>query len=129
MYRSMKEFKKDWTAALRSGEYRKGKGRLCKPGKEHDKFCCLGVAADLLIRAGHKIEWVEDRDVYGVDHALKGRGNTATTGFLEDTIPVFLRKWLDEWTSCTGRREGTLASLNDKGESFKFIAKQIEEWE
>ena len=37
------EFKAQWIAALRSGKYEQGKGRL----REGDKFCCLGVACDL----------------------------------------------------------------------------------
>lgn len=33
----------EWTAALRSGKYKQGKGWLYKD----DKYCCLGVYADL----------------------------------------------------------------------------------
>lgn len=36
------DFKKKWTAALRSGEYKQGKDMLYD--KETDSFCCLGVA-------------------------------------------------------------------------------------
>ena len=32
-----------WLEALRSGEYKQGKGALCKNGK----FCCLGVLYDV----------------------------------------------------------------------------------
>lgn len=34
---------KDWAAALRSGEYEQGEGRLYRGGK----YCCLGVLARL----------------------------------------------------------------------------------
>lgn len=34
---------REWVTALRSGEYKQGKGSLC--GNEW--FCCLGVAADV----------------------------------------------------------------------------------
>lgn len=34
------EFKEKWVAALRSGEFKQGRGALYKNGK----YCCLGVA-------------------------------------------------------------------------------------
>jgi hypothetical protein len=37
------EIKAKWVAALRSGEYKQGRGRLNRV----DKFCCLGVLCDL----------------------------------------------------------------------------------
>ena len=39
-----KENRKKWVEALRSGEYRQGSGSL---RTYDDKFCCLGVLADL----------------------------------------------------------------------------------
>lgn len=38
-----RDIKDKWVAALRSGEYEQGKGRL----REGDKFCCLGVLCDI----------------------------------------------------------------------------------
>lgn len=43
------EIKKRWVAALRSGEYEQGKGRLVT---EDGKFCCLGVLCDLAVGDG-----------------------------------------------------------------------------
>lgn len=40
-----KEDKDQWCAALRSGDYKQGKGFLYRP--ENHSFCCLGVLADL----------------------------------------------------------------------------------
>jgi hypothetical protein len=37
------EVKARWVAALRSGEYKQGKGAL----RLNNKFCCLGVLCDL----------------------------------------------------------------------------------
>lgn len=37
------EIKAKWVAALRSGEYKQGEGRL----RNGDKFCCLGVLCNL----------------------------------------------------------------------------------
>jgi hypothetical protein len=42
---TMTQAQKDqWLNALRSGEYKQGRGRLCRP--QFDEFCCLGVAKD-----------------------------------------------------------------------------------
>ena len=38
------EFKALWIEALRSGKYEQGRGAL----RMGDKFCCLGVACDLI---------------------------------------------------------------------------------
>jgi hypothetical protein len=43
------EFKAKWTAALRSGEYKQGKGVL--NSKADNSFCCLGVACHLALGA------------------------------------------------------------------------------
>lgn len=37
------KFKKDWVAALRSGKYEQGTGELYNV--DHNRFCCIGVAA------------------------------------------------------------------------------------
>lgn len=37
------DVKAKWITALRSGEYRQGRGSL----REHDAYCCLGVLCDL----------------------------------------------------------------------------------
>ena len=37
------EIKAKWVAALRSGEYKQGRGQL----RSEDLFCCLGVLCDL----------------------------------------------------------------------------------
>jgi hypothetical protein len=42
--------KKLWVKALRSGEYKQGKGALVVKGKQCDSFCCLGVLTDLYVR-------------------------------------------------------------------------------
>ncbi|MES2366991.1 MAG: hypothetical protein V4563_14040 [Pseudomonadota bacterium] len=41
---------KQWVAALRSGKYKQGKGKL----RRGDEFCCLGVLCDLVAHD----EWV-----------------------------------------------------------------------
>lgn len=39
--------KNKWLEALRSGKYKKGRGRLLK----QDRYCCLGVYAEEVIKA------------------------------------------------------------------------------
>lgn len=46
------EIKAKWVAALRSGEYKQGRGQL----RIGDRFCCLGVLCDLHGRA-NRSEW------------------------------------------------------------------------
>lgn len=51
MFKLNKRLKNKWLKALRSGEYKQGKGSLCiynKKGEAH--FCCLGVFADVAIK-------------------------------------------------------------------------------
>lgn len=43
-----KEFKKRWIKALRSGEYKQGRRVL--NSVDDDKYCCLGVACELLVK-------------------------------------------------------------------------------
>lgn len=52
------EVKNAWVDALRSGEYQQGKGKL----RDHEnRYCCLGVLADLAIKSGEidGLEWHE----------------------------------------------------------------------
>lgn len=41
-----KDFKTQWIEALRSGKYKQGVRRL--HNKEHDAYCCMGVACRLV---------------------------------------------------------------------------------
>jgi hypothetical protein len=40
--------RKQWTTALRSGDYQQGQSALCRLVGAHKEYCCLGVLADLL---------------------------------------------------------------------------------
>lgn len=42
-HEQQKENRAKWVAALRSGEYEQGRGRLCRDGK----YCCIGVLCHL----------------------------------------------------------------------------------
>lgn len=45
-YRLPKEFAEKWIQALRSGNYKRGRGRLYNESKNN--YCCLGVACSIL---------------------------------------------------------------------------------
>jgi hypothetical protein len=52
--KSREETLADWLAALRSGKYKKGEGRLCRlssTGEGH--YCCLGVLCEIVGVPGH----------------------------------------------------------------------------
>lgn len=44
-----KKVKKEWVKALRSGEYKQGRGALCKETGGQYLFCALGVLADIAV--------------------------------------------------------------------------------
>ena len=79
--------KAEWVAALRSGDYERGKGYLCKD----NSFCCLGVITDLAVQAGvlepPHVNDVDD-DVYCIYDAGDGGVGTSTA------LPVQVQKWL-----------------------------------
>lgn len=100
-----------WIAALRSGEFKQGKGFL----KIEDHYCCLGVACQVL---GLEFDAPDDSGVSECDSARYGAPESVIKGLaLSDDI---------------GRRvnetneEDSLTELNDNGASFEEIADIIE---
>lgn len=61
--------RKVWVAALRSGAFSQGQNRLTtvvrdeKDHKQGEENCCLGVACELLVQAGHLKRVPRKRDV------------------------------------------------------------------
>lgn len=101
-------FKAKWIAALRSGEYKQGTDFLCS---SDDKFCCLGVACDLL----------------GVDWQQCPSGVWAANA-KTSTLPPDLQYKLGLGpTGFLYPRGEALANLNDGGKSFLEIADIIEQ--
>lgn len=49
------DFKAKWVAALRSGEYKQGRGQL---RNHNNEYCCLGVAC---IVTGYEVELIKDK--------------------------------------------------------------------
>jgi hypothetical protein len=95
-----------WVEALRSDEYKQGKGRL----RQDDEFCCLGVACDVF------------RKVFDISESRK----------MSFFLPVEVQKWLAGSFSFNDmvRYEGgywPLVLLNDEeGLTFAQIADLLE---
>lgn len=94
--------REQWVAALRSGEYKQGRGALrIRNSDDSWNFCCLGVACEL---AG--VDW---RGVLKI-----------TSRFHNNATP------LAAMLNVTGEQTDALARYNDKGETFLQIADRIE---
>jgi hypothetical protein len=93
------EVKAVWTAALRSGKYQQGSGALrCID----DRFCVLGVLADLL-----GAQW-EPSPQTGIEAGFYVYGDGAVV------MPIARDLWV-------------LSGMNDEGKSFGALADYIED--
>ncbi len=121
-----KEIKQKWVEALRSGEYKQGKGTL---RTNNNLFCCLGVLCDIL----SPDKWVNNIHV----HSMYG-----ITGVLsQEILDITGISWNNPYINLekVSNREKlkkyvfplpneiTLSSLNDKGVPFEEIATIIDE--
>lgn len=108
------DIKTEWIAALRSGKYKQGRGKL----RVDDKFCCLGVLCDLYDNKN----WFDTKEIH-----IFGQGsiysysldNTVNRNFL----PYHVQKGLQLKYEDTVE----LAQMNDDGKTFDEIADHIEE--
>ncbi len=121
-----KEIKEQWIKALRSGEYRQARGKLCKVnGKGNKSFCCLGVLTDIAIKSGE----------------VNGGWRVYDNTMIYDTSFALLSRNIIKWAGMTGvDTDGeiyyencrvspiVLATKNDKGASFKQIANIIDKY-
>lgn len=111
--------KAQWIAALRSGQYVQGLGRL--RSKEDNDFCCLGVLCDKH-RQESRSHWTSKQD------------STTLYYHGEDVeLPALVIAWAEMTDSNptvpVEDRNGdqpTLAQLNDDGLTFDQIADVIE---
>ena len=108
-----------WIKALRSGEYKQARYVL----RHEDNFCCLGVACDIFRKRTKLGSWVSNLyQEHNKDFKLSKskesevmiRGVYQYFGFKEGN------------PQDSDKNESSLASLNDRGKSFKFIANVIE---
>jgi len=141
--------KAQWLSALRSGEYKQGQGKLAKVAKSGEKqYCCLGVLCDIAVR----------NKVPGLSAEQRGGSDVITftgPGGANDRSmpPIPFKDWAKlptrdpiipisavhahQAANPSAPRHGandkptewtTLASLNDRGFSFAFIADLIEKY-
>lgn len=116
---------REWVAALRSGEWQQGVGRLCSLGADGTKcYCCLGVALALQGRLSEE----------GGDIADTARHPTSmpAANFLVEPVTT---SWNDVFANrfnisvISARHDGRLkavSELNDDGWSFAEIADALE---
>lgn len=109
-----------WVEALRSGEYKQGKGQLAI--RKEDTFCCLGVACEIAAKNGAELEIRNDGDFrYYDDHETDLPPSVfAWLGLGPDEDTLDVRTKASEYTD--------VITLNDQLEwSFEDIADAIEE--
>ena len=106
------EIKAKWVEALRSGKYEQGRDVL---RTTDNKFCCLGVLADIRNPEG----WRSDPQTIGT------RGGRLINGFgWRDFLPDDLLSLPDLGIDLEDQL--TLVDMNDHGRSFDEIADYIE---
>lgn len=93
-------------AALRSGKYQQGQGRLCKDGK----YCCIGVLCEIMEIPKKQLG---DLTLYA------GAGVSMPDDYLKQS-------GLYSQFGSSGGNGSDLAALNDKGYAFEQIADIIE---
>ena len=115
------EFKERWIAALRSGEYKQGRNTLYNSGK----FCCLGVACELLVEDG-----ILDKTYLRTNIFSYGPKGMSDDYFSSSVLPDAACDVLEidaKGTFSGGHfTENQLTNLNDTGTSFEEIADIIE---
>lgn len=114
------EVKTKWLAALRSGKYPQGVGKLRR--KDGNQHCCLGVLCEVAVEAGviQPAEFVFGVYRYGKDHDadLLPREVGLWAGIDYRDPPVVTNE-------AEGRKD-SLSVINDSMESFEAIAGYIE---
>lgn len=104
------ETKAEWVAALRSGNYQQGQGRL----RSGDQYCCLGVFCDLF--GGGR--WVERKSVDETEYLYEDcEGNL---------LPHHLTIKMCTDHDISFKDMNYLVALNDYKYNFKQIADHIE---
>lgn len=123
-----KESVKKWVKALRSGEFKQGKGYLASVDRKgSESYCCLGVACKLFQRENP--EAIKVTKVDGVPF-VNGENITEIIQFNGENL--YLPKEVRDWLGLKNRlgADGVggvnLSYLNDEGLSFEGIATTIE---
>jgi hypothetical protein len=118
-----------WLKALESGEYEQTRNQLTN--NRGDAFCCLGVACNeagmVLAKEYYDDGWHSAPGWHFIDESNLLSFHMDDTYVLESVLE---KKDVEKLKKAFGVRyiddvESYLASMNDEGESFKEIAKEI----
>jgi hypothetical protein len=125
------QVKIDWLAALRSGEYKQGRKRLCSIHTDGVTYhCCLGVLSELAMKAmPDKIR--KDMEIHNNEEQVYAYSTE------DESNTELLIGAIEEWAftvdvgivtvaKANGIGRVPLHRLNDTGTSFEEIAKMIE---
>ena len=111
------EIGKRWIAALESGEYMKGKGRLCaERSTGHTVFCCLGVLCELALKDG--VDLVKEWSLAGATYDGEG-------SFLPGSVVDWAGMHSSNGEFCDSDEEDTLVGLNDDSDAFEPVIEII----
>lgn len=83
-----KKLKDKWVKALRSGEYRQGKGALCYHLSVEKRYCCLGVLAKTL-------DILDNENIVNIENGKKS-GTYLPESILPMNIQLKLTRFNDE---------------------------------
>lgn len=104
----VKTLLRKWIKALRSGQYKQGTHQLVS--HDRGKFCCLGVLADL---QGAEFDDTDPPRLV-LNGKAKGKG-------------YYLPASMAQAAGLKNSDQKRLGRMNDRGETFKDIAKHIED--
>lgn len=114
--------KRRWIKALRGGKYQQGKHAL----RTNGKFCCLGVLCDLhATETGgtwEPLSHTSQRVYLGEENVLPGEV-VEWAGLTEDELTDPGNPKLGNHRNSAGA-----VSINDRGETFEYIANRIEKY-
>lgn len=116
-----RELVQKWVAALRSGEYKQGRGRLHQA--KDNSFCCLGVLCEV---AGVKKVPPPTRGGWG-NYYLTGSDGWKDSHVISANSDLYSRAGLGTKTSDRASLVSELVNRNDERESFEEIANFIED--
>jgi len=110
-------FKAEWIAALESEEYTQGHNRLWEQSAPGKTMCCLGVAGDLLVKAG-KAQWDGGTLVDpNASQEAVDEGHSSSSGYLPRSLCTLI--------GLSAQHGDELARTNDQSVSFAPVIERI----
>lgn len=119
-----KEIREQWTAALRSGEYKQGIGFL---RDRQDNYCCLGVLCDLTKELTGQ-EWSKPNSTWLFGDSEDDISSSVLTCHVSDVTGLsdLAGKFNLFGEYGNGDFDTALTTLNDEGFTFAQIADVID---